>query len=125
MGVGAAGVVGGAITGTLIPQSMASMESLSPAVEAPATGETGFERVINVLIMLVGTISTLSYFRFSTRRTPSGRADLSPLMEWVSIVGRLFIAVTFGVMYAGALSATIVILAERLQFLWTAVSSLW
>jgi hypothetical protein len=100
------------------------MDSLNPTEIAPLTGETGFERVINVLIMLVGTVSTLSYFRFSTRRAPSGRADLSPLMEGVSIVGRLFIAVTFGVMYAGALSATVVILAERLQFLWTAVSSL-
>ncbi len=124
VGVGAAVVVGGAITGTLIPQSLASMDSLNPSEVAPLTGETGFERVINVLIMLVGTVSTLSYFRFSTRRAPSGRADLSPLMEWVSIVGRLFIAVTFGVMYAGALSATIVILAERLEFLWSAVSSL-
>ncbi len=125
VGVGAAVVVGGAITGTLIPQSLASMDSLNPTEIAPLTGETGFERVINVLIMLVGTISTLSYFRFSTRRSPSGRADLSPFMEWVSIVGRLFIALTFGVMYAGALSATIVILAERLQFLLTAVPSLW
>jgi hypothetical protein len=124
VGVGAAVVVGGAVTGTLIPQTDRAMSNLSPAVVAPTTGEMGFERVINVLIMLVGTVSTLSYFRFSTRRTPSGRAELSPLMEWVSIVGRLFIAVTFGVMYAGALAATIVILAERLQFLWTAVSSL-
>jgi hypothetical protein len=124
VGVGAAVVVGGAITGTLIPQSRAAMDSLNPAEIAPLTGETGFERVINVLIMLVGTISTLSYFRFSARRAPSGQVDLSPLMEWVSIVGRLFIAVTFGVMYAGALAATIVILAERLQFLWNAVSLL-
>jgi hypothetical protein len=124
VGVGAAVVVGGSITGTLIPQSSEAMISLNPTIVAPLTGETGFERVINALIMLVGTISTLSYFRFSTQRTPSGRTDLSPLMEGVSVVGRLFIAVTFGVMYAGALSATIVIFAERLQFLWTAVTSL-
>ena len=124
VGVGAAVVVGGAITGTVIPQSLAAMDSLSPAEVAPLTGETGFERVINVLIMLVGTVTTLSYFRFSARRAPTGKVDLSPFMEWVSIVGRLFIAVTFGVMYAGALAATIVILAERLQFLWNVVSSL-
>jgi len=38
----------------------------------------------------------------------------------IKMEGRL----QLGVMYAGALAATIVILAERLQFLWNVVSSL-
>jgi hypothetical protein len=117
VGVGAAVVVGGGITGTLVPQSLAAMETLNPAAEAPLTGETGLERVVNVLIMLAGTISTLIYFRFTARREPSGEARRTRWTAWVAFVGRLFIAVTFGVMYAGALAASIVILADRIQFL--------
>lgn len=122
VGVGAAVVVGGAVTGTLIPQSFAAMQTLDPAVRAPLTGEQGLERLVNVLIVLMGTISTLLYFRFSARRAPSGKANRSKVLEVVAFIGRIFISVTFGVMYAGALIATLVVLTERIQFLWDVVS---
>lgn len=127
VGVGAAVIVGGGIVGTLIPQSIASMETLNPLdpmAEAPLTGERGLERTLNVLVMLLGTISTLVYFRFSARRDPSGKAHRSRLTSMIAVVGRLFIAMTFGVMYAGALAATIIILAERIGFLWNVASVL-
>jgi len=122
VGVGAAVVVGGAVTGTLIPQSIAAMETLDPAVQAPLTGETGVERLINVLIVLMGTISTLLYFRFTARRKASGLADRSKLLEGFAYIGRIFISITFGVMYAGALIATLIVLTERIQFLWDVFS---
>ncbi len=117
VGVGAALIVGGAISGTLVPQSLAAMDSLNPSAVTPLTGETGFERVANVLILLTGTISTLVYFRFTARRGPSGEALRSPLSIIVSLVGRVFIALTFGVMYAGALAAALAVLSERIHFL--------
>jgi hypothetical protein len=117
VGVGAALVVGGAITGTLVPQTLAAMDTLNPSAVAPLTGETGGERVANVIILLIGTISTLVYFRFTARRGPSGEALHSPLSIAVSYVGRVFIALTFGVMYAGALAAALAVLSERVQFL--------
>jgi hypothetical protein len=117
VGVGAALVVGGAITGTLVPQTLAAMDSLNPFAVAPLTGETGLERVANVLILLTGTVSTLLYFRFTARRGPLGEALRTPLSVGVSFVGRVFIALTFGVMYAGALAAAIAVLSERVQFL--------
>jgi hypothetical protein len=124
VGVGAAVVVGGGITGTLIPQSLAAMDTLDPFAEVPLTGETGLERMANVVIMLVGTISTLVYFRFSVRRGPTAEASRSRFSELIVTVGRMFIALTFGVMYAGALAATIVVLAERIRFLRDVVSML-
>lgn len=117
VGVGAAVIVGGGITGTLIPQSLAAMDTLDPIAESPLTGESGFERMVNVVIMLLGTISTLTYFRFTARQAASGETARSRLSSVVAMAGQVFIAVTFGVMYAGALSATIIILAERIQFL--------
>lgn len=128
VGVGAAVVVGGAITGTLIPQSVASMASLSPSVVLPQTGETGLERAVNVGIMLVGTICTLAYFRFTLRRGPGSEGKplgpLGLLGRLVSAIGKAFLALAFGVMYAGALSATLLILAQRIQFLWDTLTGL-
>lgn len=136
VGVGAGVVVGGAITGTLIPQTVAAMDSLNPAVVAPQTGETGPERLINVVIVLLGTLSTLAYFRFTGRndqptaaryalrpfRTPLGSIPIPwPILPFL---GEMFIALTFGVMFAGALAAVVLVLIERLQFLAGAFSVL-
>jgi hypothetical protein len=117
VGVGAAVVVGGAITGTLIPQSMAAMNTLSPFAVSPQTGETGLERMFNITVTLVATTTTLLYFRFTVHPLASGEGDLARVVKVLSYIGRIFIAVTFGVMYAGALAATLVVLAERFQFL--------
>ncbi len=129
VGVGAGVVVGGAITGTLLPQTVAAMESLNPVVVAPQTGETGIERLVNVLIVLLGTLSTLSYFRLTGKRDQPdaaryGRRQLRTPVGAISIpwpilpfLGEMFIALTFGVMFAGALAAVILVLVERVQFL--------
>ncbi len=117
VGVGAAVVVGGAITGTLIPQSLAAMTTLSPGAVTPTTGETGLERVINVLILLAGTIATLMYFRFGAHQTAAGAKERAWYEAWVARIGQVFIAITFGVMYAGVLMSTIIVLGERVQFL--------
>ncbi len=124
VGVGAAVVVGGGIKGTLIPQTMGAMESLDPNVQAPLTGETGFGRVFDVVLMLIATISTLMYFRFSAKRELSGEARRTLMARVLATVGKFFIAATFGVMYAGALASSIVILVERFQFLKDVLSML-
>ncbi len=124
VGVGAAVVVGGGITGTLIPQSLGAMETLDPNVQAPLTGETGIGRVFDVVLMLIATISTLMYFRFSAKRELSGEARRTLMASVLATVGKFFIAATFGAMYAGALASSIVILVERFQFLKDVLSML-
>jgi hypothetical protein len=117
VGVGSGVVVGGAITGTLIPQTLAATGTLNPAAVTPTTGETGLERTISVLILLIGTISTLVYFQFTARLTSTGQVSRRGWIRATALLGKLFIAVTFGVMYAGVLMATLIVLSERLQFL--------
>ncbi|NIS81811.1 MAG: hypothetical protein GTO14_16740 [Anaerolineales bacterium] len=124
VGVGAAVIVGGGITGTLIPQSINAMETLDPTAQAPLTGEGGLERFTDVLVMLLGTISTLVYFRFSAKRELTGEARRTLPTALLAAFGRFFIAVTFGVMYAGAIAASIVILTDRIQFLRDVISLL-
>jgi hypothetical protein len=117
VGVGAAVVVGGAITGTLVPQTLGAVDTLAPSAVTPRTGETGAERVINVAFLLVGTVSTLSYFHFTARKTPTGEGARWPFAAVLALVGRFFIAVTFGAMYAGVVAAAVIAFAERVQFL--------
>lgn len=126
LGVAAAVVVGGAITGTLLPQAASAVQTLSPTAVAPRTGEAGIERLANVLIVLAGTLLTFASFRF-TQRKPAGLAGAESMATWqrgVRAAAGVFIAVTFGVMFGGALLAAIVVLAQRLQFLWGAVLGL-
>jgi len=113
VGVAAGVVVGGAITGTLIPQGLAAADTFAPGAVSPRTGDTGIERSVNVLIMLIGTIGTLLYFRFTSRLIPAGHDRWTQVMEVGRRVGRVFLAITFGVIYAGALSGAIIALSER------------
>jgi len=124
VGVGAAVVVGGAITGTLIPQSRAAMLSLSLTEGSADLGATGFEHTANVLILLMGTISTLIYFRFSSPPSENAPQPITGVMNSLRTVGRVFIAITFGAMYAGALMAAIIALAERFNFLGRVITDL-
>ncbi|TFH35541.1 MAG: hypothetical protein E4G99_07055 [Anaerolineales bacterium] len=120
VGVGAAVIVGGGIMGTLIPQSEAAANGVSQEVVFLAPGEDIFawlERLIGALVMLVATISTLIYFRFAARREVTGQTQRSKATAVLAYIGRIFIAVTFGVMYAGTLTASMLILTERFQFL--------
>jgi hypothetical protein len=129
VGVGAAVIVGGAITGTIIPLTNDSMQSLNPNVINQLTGETGLERLLNVVIVLIGTLTTLFYFRFTIRQG-EGEAPLAIVagasipgpLSMLKGIGKGFIAVTFGVMYAGAVAATLIVLAERVQFIWDTVT---
>jgi len=125
VGVGAAVVVGGSITGTLIPQSRAAAETLSQEIVFNTSGEPlsiWLENLISALVLILATISVLIYFRFSAQREMTGGARRSRIAEIFAYLGQIFIAVTFGVMYAGALMATIVVLAQRFQFLHDVVS---
>lgn len=114
VGVGAGVVVGGSITGTLIPQSVAAMESFNPLAVAPLTGETGLERIVNVTIMIVGTITTLLYFRFGASTSLLGLAERDRISTLLGYAGRFFIAVTFGAMFAGVLMSSVLVLGDRL-----------
>lgn len=120
VGVGAAVVVGGGITGTLIPQSLATTNALTPDIAFPTEGEDSYvwlERLVSALVLIVATITTLMYFRFSAQRERSGQTRRSQFNAVLAYIGRTFIAVTFGVMYAGVLMATVLVLTQRFEFL--------
>lgn len=106
VGLGAAVSVGGAMTGTLLPQTQATWFALGGDLSQLAS---------NVLIF-VGAACTLLAFHYGARA--GGAAQQSALIRSLALAGQFFIGVTFGVIYAGALAGGVSYLAERVNFLW-------
>lgn len=115
VGVGAAVVIGGAVLGTLLPQVNATFNGLD-LISAGVTdfGNTVFT-LINGAIVLLGVIGTLAYFHFGATQKPDGTISRSPLVNILAWVGRLFIAITFGVLFAGVYMAALTALIERMD----------
>lgn len=115
VGVGAATALGGALAGTLIPQAEAAMEALTP------------RSLLDLLeggVMLVGTVATLAYFQFGARRASDGTVKRNALLEALAWLGRIVIAVTLGVLFAGVYMAALTAMIERLSSLIHFVRSL-
>ena len=119
VGVGAAVAVGGAIMGTIIPQTQASINAL----KISGSGQFWLERLSEGIVMLVGTLATLVYFSFGAKATARGpqRGKLITGLGWL---GQVFIAITFGVLFAGVFMAAMTALIERLNFIVVFLSSL-
>lgn len=123
-GVGAAAAVGGAVAGTVFPQTAAAFVSLLPAAAPGADALTGLEGLLSALILLAGTLSVLLLFWYGGRVQAGGRIDRPALLRPVAWVGQVFLGLTLGVLYAGALAASLAYLAERLASLAAFVRSL-
>jgi hypothetical protein len=123
VGVGAAIAIGGAMMGTLFPQAGASINLFDR--QSMANSSTNFwVQVANGVVILGGTITTLAYFHFGAQvnsGTASGRA---PWIDSLAQVGQIFIAITFGVLFAGVYAAALTALIERVSALIHFVSPL-
>ena len=113
VGVGAATAIGGALIGTLIPQSMAAMDGLN--IRA-ASGDSGaLYRMLEGAVMLTGTVLTLVYFQFGARRASDGSVKRNAIVEILAFLGRIFIAITLGVLFAGVYMSALTAMIERLS----------
>ena len=119
VGVGAAVAVGGAVMGTIFPQTMASMNALNLS----SAGQYWLERLSEGVVMLIGTITTLVYFHFGAKATTSG-PNRGKIIEGQGWVGQIFIAITFGLLFSGVFVAAMTALIERLNFIVTFLSTL-
>ena len=99
VGVGAAVALVGVITGTLIPQMLS----------APGDG------VLWQLLVALLTISTLLYFQF-TSREKDGERVRSLLHRAIAGMGHALLMITFGALFASALTTSLVLLTGRLSY---------
>ena len=118
-GAGADIIIGAAVYGTIIGQGSAAVNTLQ---FAPGSGYLG--RLGEGVIILLGTLTSLAYFHFSTRAGVTQPGRRSGVMQAVSGVGQVFISITLGAVYAGVLLAALSALVERILFLIQTVGGL-
>jgi hypothetical protein len=116
VGVGAAVAIAGAVTGTLLPQIMGSINAFDLA-SADARNISLIETIFNGGVVLLGTVFTLTYFHFGARAKADGSTRRAGLIEVSAWIGRIFIGITLGAIFAGVYAAALTALIERIMSL--------
>ncbi len=115
VGVGVAVAIGGAVMGTVFPQTLASINLMD--LQAPQDGATPLFSMVQGVLIILGTVSTLIYFHFGARQRPNGAPRRPDWIEGLALVGQVFIAITLGVIFAGVFSASLTALIERINYI--------
>lgn len=116
VGAGAAVAISGAVLGTIFPQVAAAAEPFD-VIGLTQRGINPLQSLFNGLVMIIGTIATLAYFHFGASRKEDGSVKRNGLIEAVAWVGKLFVALTLGVLFAGVYAAALAALIERIHSL--------
>lgn len=114
VGVGAAVTIGGAVLGTLLPQINATFDGFDVSLAVQRNTNAAF-MILNGAFVLVGVIGTLAYFQFGASQKADGSVQRNILVKILSWVGRIYIAITFGVLFAGVYMAALTALIERMD----------
>lgn len=122
VGVGAAVAVGGAVLGTLFGQVKGALAFFSPDMNQPGSSQTVV--IAEGVFFLIGTLATLAYFNFSARRNQKLEAKPHWLVAIFAAIGKVFISITLGAVFAGVLTAAITALVERSDFIFSTIASL-
>jgi hypothetical protein len=114
VGVGAAAAIGGALIGTLLPQAQAAIDGFD--IFSAGSGLEVVSRLLGGVVMLGGTVFTLASFHFSAGHAADGAPKRNRIIEGIAWVGRIFIAITLGVLFAGVYMSALAAMIERLSF---------
>jgi hypothetical protein len=124
VGVGAAVAVGGAVLGTIFPQVTAAINGFDISL-AVARGVNPFLMIINSALILLGMVGTLAYFHYGARKMDDGSVKRNILVETLAWIGRVYIAITFGVLFAGVYLAALTALIERIASIRNLVATMF
>ena len=116
VGAGAAVIIAGALSGTLLPQIAATINAFDLSA-ASARNISVVEVVFNGAFILAGTVFTLIYFHFGASTKADGSIRRLKLIEISALVGRIFIGITLGMIFAGVYAAALTALIERISSL--------
>jgi hypothetical protein len=115
LGIGTAVTIGGAIFGTILPQSLSTIDSFGL--------KYNYSEKLEALLILAATVSSLLYFYFGAR-LEMGRPLKRPFwIEWSAKVGQIFILITLGAIFAGVYVTSISALSERMVSMWDFITS--
>jgi hypothetical protein len=114
--VGAAVTIAGALGGTLIPQVGGTINAFDMA-STGGNASLFVEAITNGTVILAGTIFSLIYFHFGARPKADGSMQRNRIIDIMAWVGRIFIGITLGSIFAGVYAAALTALIERLSSL--------
>ena len=116
VGVGAAVTIGGAVLGTLLPQVSATIGGFNVKTAIARNVDPAI-MILNGILILIGVVGTLAYFHFGARQKLDGTVKRNFVVEVLTIIGRVYVAITFGVLFAGVYMAALTALIERMDSL--------
>lgn len=114
-GTGAALALGGALSGSLVPQVRDTIMSVRPSDYGG--GPVGWIRAVDAALVVLCTIAVLSAFHFTAQRRGALDNVALGLLGALGGVGRKIMMIAFGALLAGAAVSFFVILRSRLEFL--------
>jgi hypothetical protein len=124
VGVGAATAISGAVSGTLFPQVSATINLFDLEATGLGSWTQQAKWLINSLLILIGTVTSLAYFHFGIRSRGEQTGQRPLWIEVLAQIGQVFIAIAFGALFAGAYAAALAALVERVSFIWDFFSNL-
>jgi hypothetical protein len=127
VGLTAAIAIGGAVFGTLIPQAKLLIDSFEPVFWF-TTSARPWLGIMDSEIMLIGAVSTLSFFHFGRKWRIDKKAqemERPLVLEIMSKVGQVFIGITLGAIFAGIFSSALLALIDRILFMGHFLTSLF
>lgn len=108
-GVGGALAIGGALSGALLPQLEATVVSLAPS--------EGVATLVGNAILVIGTIGAFLSFRFATAPRRTATRALDAVGRGWGYVGRWFVLISFGAIFASTAASRVSILIGRVYYL--------
>ena len=114
-GTGAALALGGALSGSLVPQVRDTIVSVRPGDYGG--GPIGWIRAVDAALVVFCTVAVFSAFHFTVQRRGALDSVAHGLMGGLGSIGRKIMIVAFGALLAGAAVSFFIILRSRLDFL--------
>ncbi len=108
-GIGGALAIGGALQGALVPQIAALMVSLSPT--------QGMDVVANNALMVFGAVGAFLSFRFIQSPQRVSMRAVDTLARGWGYIGRWFILIAFGAIFAQTAVSRVSILIGRVYYI--------
>ncbi len=116
VGIGAALAVGGAVMGTLFGQIKGTVSFFDFQLAYKDGGNLLF-KILEAIVLFVGTVTSLIFFHFTTRVRSADVPQRPKWLEVLSRTGQVFIAITFGALFAGVYLSAIAALVDRVDFI--------
>lgn len=117
VGVGAAVTIAGAVAGTLIPQITGTINTFDKFDIRLGLTAQNLEILFSGSTILAGVIFSLAYFQFGAKPKADGSMRRNFLVEFMALIGRIFIGITLGAVFAGVYAAALTALIERISSL--------